>query len=246
MATFQTQDRVTGEDVILRYEVHGEGFPILLIAPGGMKSAVPVWANAPYNPIDAWRGEFQVIAMDQRNAGGSTGPIHAEHGWQTYAEDQLALLDHLNVDRFIVSGMCIGGPYGFGLMRAVPERVSAAVLFQPIGLTDNRQAFYDMFDGWMNELKPTRGEVSEADWQGMRANMYGGDNFLFNVGDAEVSATTTPMLVLMGRDLYHPEASSRRVAELAPNARLIEAWKDGEDIAAARAQTLEFLRSHAA
>ena len=34
------------------------------------------------------------------------------------------------------------------------------------------------------------------------------------------------MLVLMGDDLYHPQSTSREIADLAPNATLIENWKD--------------------
>jgi hypothetical protein len=36
------------------------------------------------------------------------------------------------------------------------------------------------------------------------------------------------MLVLMGDDLYHPQTTSREVAALAPNAELIERWKDAD------------------
>jgi hypothetical protein len=31
----------------LSYEEHGTGFPVSLIAPGGMRSAVPFWAHTP-------------------------------------------------------------------------------------------------------------------------------------------------------------------------------------------------------
>ncbi|HAA67398.1 MAG TPA: alpha/beta hydrolase, partial [Acidimicrobiaceae bacterium] len=91
-----------------------------------MKSEVSFWNSTPWNPIEQLRGAFRVIAMDQRNAGRSTGPIAASDGWHTYAQDQIALLDHLGVDRFAVAGMCIGGPYAMGLIAEVPERVSAA------------------------------------------------------------------------------------------------------------------------
>ncbi|MEE2672444.1 MAG: hypothetical protein VX466_01530 [Myxococcota bacterium] len=36
----------------------------------------------------------------------------------------------------------------------------------------------------------------------------------------------TPLLVLMGDDLYHPQVTSREVADLAPNAELVERWND--------------------
>ena len=57
--------------------------------------------------------------------------------------------------------------------------------------------------------------------------MYDGDNFLFNVDRDFVATVQTPLLVLLGRDLYHPELSSRIVHEVAPNATMIEDWMDG-------------------
>ena len=126
----------------LYYEEQGSGFPILFIAPGGMRSAIPFWDNAPWNPIEALAGDYRCIAMDQRNAGQSAGPVTAADGWHSYTADQLALLDHLGVEQCHVIGMCIGGPYGLGLIQAAPERIAAAVLFQPIGLDDNRLTYF--------------------------------------------------------------------------------------------------------
>ena len=57
------------------YEEYGSGFPLLLIAPGGMKSAISFWAGTPWNPIEQLQGDYRVVAMDQRNAGQSTAPV---------------------------------------------------------------------------------------------------------------------------------------------------------------------------
>ncbi len=221
------------DDVNIYYEEHGQGFPVLLIAPGGMRSAVPFWSGTPWNPIEQLSPHYRVIAMDQRNAGQSVGPISASDSWHTFTGDQLALLDHLGVDKFHVGGMCIGGPYMMGLIRAAPERVASAIVFQTIGLDGDRQLFYDMFDGWANELKPSRPEVSEATWASFRNAMYDGD-FLFNADREFVRNCQTPMVVLMGNDAYHLEVSSRELADLAPNAVFIEKWKEPEYQGAAK------------
>lgn len=230
-------------DVHLYYEEHGEGFPILLIAPGGMKSAVPFWRNTPWNPIEQLAPHYRVIAMDQRNAGRSTAPISGSDGWHVYTRDQLALLDHLGVDRFHVAGMCIGGSYIFGLIKAAPERVASAVVFQTIGLDGNRRAFFDMFDGWAEELEPSHPEVGDGDWERFKTNMYGGD-FLFTASPDDVKACPAPLLVLMGDDLYHPQSTSRRIAELAPDAQLVERWKEPEAQGPARTAVERFLAEH--
>ena len=92
------------DDVKLYYEVHGEGFPLLLIAPGGLRSSIPIWETQPYNAITTLSPHFRVIAMDQRNAGQSSAPVSADDNWQSYTADQLALLDHLGESRSVWVG----------------------------------------------------------------------------------------------------------------------------------------------
>ena len=231
------------DDIELYYEEHGEGFPVLLIAPGGMRSAVPFWEHTPWNPIQHLAPSYRVIAMDQRNAGRSVAPVRATDSWHVYTADQLALLDYLGVDRCHVAGMCIGGPYIMGLIQAAPQRVSSAVVFQTIGLDNNRQAFFEMFDSWAQELKPRRPEVREEAWETFKHSMYDGE-FLFNVSREFVSRCHTPLLVLLGNDLHHPQATSRELAALAPNATLIEHWKEPEHHAAAMQAVESFLVEH--
>ena len=209
-----------------------------------MRSAIPSWKRTPWNPIEQLSASYRVIAMDQRNAGESTAPITGNDGWHTYTADQLALMDHLGVRCFHVVGMCIGGPYCMGLIQAAPDRVVSAVLWQPIGLDDNREAFCQMFDGWADELRATsHPAVPDEDWSRFRSNMFDGA-FLFNVDRDFVRTCETPLLVLAGNDLYHPASTSREVAEIAPNAELVRSWKSGRDVAAAKTQVASFLARH--
>ena len=111
------------DDISLYYETVGDGFPVLLFAPGGMRSAVSFWRENAWDVIGELSNHFKVIAMDQRNAGASSAPISGSHGWYTYTEDHFALLDHLEVDKAHVLGGCIGGPYCLGAVKAAPERI---------------------------------------------------------------------------------------------------------------------------
>ena len=86
--------------------------------------------------------------------------------------------------------------------------------------------------------------MGDSDWASFRGNMYDGDARIFNVDDDWVRGCTTPLLVLCGKDLYHPESTSRAIAELAPNATFIENWKEGDDREAARAAVANFLKTH--
>lgn len=228
--------------VSIHYDVAGDGYPVLLIAPGGMRSEAQKWSAMPYDPITELSGTYRTIAMDQRNAGRSRGPIAGDHGWHTYRDDQLALLDHLGVERCHVVGMCIGGPFIVGLLRAAPERFSAAVLLQPVGISDNREAFHDIFDGWRAEQAGDHPDLTDPDWTSFRDHMWGGD-FVLTATPDEVAQIDVPMLVAMGNDLYHPAATSREIAARV-GAPLVESWKEGEALAAFRLTAAEFLAEH--
>jgi hypothetical protein len=52
--------------VRIRYEEAGSGFPLLLIAGGGLNSATAGLRTAPFNPMDEFKGEFRCIAADLR------------------------------------------------------------------------------------------------------------------------------------------------------------------------------------
>ena len=227
------------DDIRLRYEITGKGYPLLLLAPGGMRSAISFWGASPWNPITAFSNDFMVIAMDQRNAGESTAPITASDGWHTYTADQIALLDHLDIEKCHLMGGCIGGPYCFGLINAAPGRFSAAIIQQTIGIDNNREAFYDMFDSWADDLKPLHPEVEDAAWRSFRSNLYDRE-FLLNVDRDFVRQCELPLLVLLGKDLYHPETISREIVHLARNAMLIEDWKSNPEETAKAA--LAFLK----
>lgn len=151
---------------------------MLALAPGGMRSAASFWERVPWNPVTELADGHQVIVMDQRNAGASSAPVTGTENWTTYTADQLALLDHLGVERFAVVGMCIGGPFVLGLLQAAPTRVAGAVVIQSIGLDGNRAAFHEMFDGWAVDIAPDHPEAGPGTWAAYRSGMYDGDDAL--------------------------------------------------------------------
>ena len=228
----------------INYEIAGDraGFPVLLLAPGGLRSTADRWRNMPWNPLERL-ADFHLIAMDQRNAGQSFGPIDAGAGWSMYTADQLALLDHLGVGEFHAVGMCIGGPFAMGLARAAPDRLRAAVMLQPIGLADNRHTFEALFDGWRAEIEDRHPEADEATWAAYRHAMFGGD-FMFNTTRAQAAECRVPALVCMGNDIYHPAPISRELAMLLPNARFVEHWKEPEHLEQTDRTIRAFLADH--
>ncbi len=207
-----------------------KAYPLLLIAPGGMRSHGGFWHTSPFDPTVELAGDFRVIAMDQRNAGRSRAPVGADDGWSTYRDDQLALLDHLGIERCHVMGGCIGCSYALALVEAAPERITAAVLQNPIGISNgNRPAFEGMFDDWANELLRQRPDLSADDLRAFGERMFGGD-FVFSVSRDAVQACPVPLLVLAGDDNFHPTATAEEISELAPRAELVLTWKTSDVI----------------
>jgi pimeloyl-ACP methyl ester carboxylesterase len=226
------------------YTVQGTGFPVLALAPGGMRSSVPLWEMAAINPLTAYAGQYQMIAMDQRNAGQSAGPLEAGDPWGAYAADQLAVMDHLGIDRFLAFGCCIGGPFILKLCQLAPERVVAAVLEQPVGITaGNRELFDNIWKPWAEQLMSSRGDLGSGEIEAFATAMWA-SGFAVSVTRDQVRSFRTPMLVLPGVDKYHPAETGREIAALAPSAELLEPWKDPAHLPAATEAAGRFLRDH--
>ena len=122
--------------VRIYYEEAGSGFPLLLLPGGGLNSTIGFFTgNAPFNAIEEFKRQYRCITADLRNAPGgqSTGPVEVDRPWESYADDQLGLMDHLKIDKFMVMGFCIGGPFIGSLLKRAPNRIPAAVMAQPVG-----------------------------------------------------------------------------------------------------------------
>ena len=110
-------------NVRIRYEETGSGFPLLLIPGGGLNGSTiaGIRGGNPFNTIDAFKGEFRCIYADLRNsAGQSTGPLEIARPWDSYTDDHIGLMDHLGIDKFMVLGFCIAGPFIWNLIKRAP------------------------------------------------------------------------------------------------------------------------------
>jgi pimeloyl-ACP methyl ester carboxylesterase len=237
--------------VRIRYEEAGSGFPLLLIAGGGLNSVMAGLPRSPFNPIDEFKGEYRCISADLRNAnaGESSGPLEIDRPWDSHADDHLGLMDHLGIDKFMVLGFCIGGPFIWNLLRRAPGRVVAAVPVQPVGFRPELpNVMYDAsMTGWGAELVKRRPELTTEMVEKFVTRMFRTNaDFVFTVTRDFVRNCQTPVLVLPDDVPSHSYAVAMECAMLAPKGEVsMFPWKEPKErIPLAVRQIRSFLRAH--
>jgi pimeloyl-ACP methyl ester carboxylesterase len=238
--------------VRIPYEEAGTGFPLLLIAGGGLNSTIGgLKRGDPFNAIDEFKGEYRCITSDLRNANGgqSSGPLEIDRPWDAYTDDHLGVMDHLRIDKFMVMGFCIGGPFIWNLLKRAPDRVVAAVLAQPSGSRpEMRDLFYENnIKGWGPELVKRRPEITMETVDKFLTRMYRTNaDFVFTVTRDFVRTCRTPVLILPDDIPAHPYAVAMEAAMLAPKAEVsMFPWKEPKErIPLAVRQIRSFLRAH--
>jgi pimeloyl-ACP methyl ester carboxylesterase len=239
--------------VRIYYEEAGSGFPLLLLPGGGLNATIAFFTgNPPFNAIEEFKGEYRCVTADLRNApsGQSTGPIEVDRPWESYADDQLGLIDHLGIDRFMVMGFCIGGPFIWSLLKRAPGRIAAAVLAQPVGWRpEMRDRAYPgaFWKGWPAQITAKRPDVTMQTAEQFVTRMFETNpDFVFTVTRDFVRTCQNPILVLPDDVPAHPYAVAMECAMLAPRAEVsMFPWKEPKErIPLAVRQIRSFLRAH--
>ncbi len=103
------------------FTVTGEGPAVLLIH--GFPLNHRLWL--PQAEALAKAG-YQVITPDLRGFGASEVP-DGPYSMDIFADDMIALLNHLGIEQSVVGGMSMGGYVLLNMLERYPERVAAAV-----------------------------------------------------------------------------------------------------------------------
>ena len=238
--------------VRIRYQETGSGFPLLLIAGGGLNSTISYFTgNAPFNPMEEFKNEYRCIASDLRNSNGgqSSGPLEIDRPWDSYSDDHLGLMDHLGVKEFMVMGFCVGGPMIWNLLKRAPKRIVAAVLAQPSGSRpEMRDLFYENnMKSWGPALTARRPDITMAMVDKFLTRMYRSNpDFVITVTRDFVRNCQTPILVLPDDVPPHPYAVAMESVFLAPKSEVsLFPWKEPKErIPLAVRQVRSFMRAH--
>lgn len=221
------------KDVRLHYRDEGSGFPLFIIYGGGLNSAASYPAG-PFDAFEEFKSEYRCISMDLRISpvGQSSGPFDYDQPWNAHTSDQLALLDHLGVDRFFVMGFCIGNPLIWNLMQRAPGRIVAAVSAQPSGVDPQDPDFFQKNNvaKWAPDLLAKRPEFTMEMVRRYLGRMYSNVDFVLTATRDYVRNCQTPLLVLPDDVPAHPYAVAMEMVSLAPNAQVsLFPWKDTKE-----------------
>jgi pimeloyl-ACP methyl ester carboxylesterase len=116
----------------LHYVEAGEGAPVILIH-GARGSAIGNWFSNGIAPKIAETNH--VYALDMRGHGLSGGASHGHFGM---ADDVLAFMDQMDIERAHIGGYSMGGAITLQLMSRAPERFITASL-QGAGVTETSE-----------------------------------------------------------------------------------------------------------
>jgi pimeloyl-ACP methyl ester carboxylesterase len=124
------------DGITTRYEILGEGPPLLMFSPGGFDATIEKWSTqgiyARIKLLDHLPARYTCIVFDRRETGQSGGRVE-RITWGHYAAQGIGLLAHLNIDRAHVMGACMGVCAAAALAVARPEIVGSLVLYFPVG-----------------------------------------------------------------------------------------------------------------
>lgn len=109
----------------LWFEVLGEGEPLLL--HHGYTASRVNWLPV----AERLKEHYQVILMECRGSGESEDTDDG-YNLDQYAEDVIAMIDHLGIDKFTYAGHSLGGGVGFLLGLNHGHRLNRLILMAPI------------------------------------------------------------------------------------------------------------------
>lgn len=118
-------------DVEIGYEDVGKGLPVVFLH--GFPHDRSLWAPQLGALVDRCR----CIAPDLRGFGESG--VHGPYTMNRYADDVVALLDSLRIERAVIAGLSMGGYVAFAIWRRHRARVRALVLADTRAGADNTE-----------------------------------------------------------------------------------------------------------
>jgi len=215
------------------YELEGEGYPLFI--HHGLGGSIKSWRDEGY--IDPLAERYRLILMHARGHGKSDRPYNPEaYSNKLMADDVVAILDDLGIERAHFYGYSMGGRIGLALCKYAPSRFSSMIIGgmgvkeRDVKSVDEMRSRVSLFrqgiDVVVSALEKERGrELSDqelADWRSVDLKMFAAYESLEDyIGfDEYLPLVDVPMLFYAGTsDRFYSYA--RQGAEMMSDARFV-------------------------
>tara|TARA_R110002110_G_scaffold103751_4_gene262117 strand:- start:1161 stop:2027 length:867 start_codon:yes stop_codon:yes gene_type:complete len=226
----QAEARVDINGISLYYETYGEGAPVLVLHGGS------AFLETMHNQITALADDHFVVAPDSRAHGRTSDADGVPLSYAQMADDMIALMDHLQIDKADIVGWSDGGNIGIDVAIRYPTRVGKLVTygsnFHTNGLVPDEEG-----EGINSSPDDPNWEVVRSFYQSVAPNpdhwpVFHGKLMTmwdsqptFTIGD--LGGISSPLLVMAGEFDSIKETHTREIAASVPNGTLVIV--EGED-----------------
>lgn len=148
----KNNELVNVNGIELYYQVYGEGEPLLLLH--GWTQSSRFWEDY----VSTYAEHFTVYALDLRGHGKST-PLGADFSIKKTAEDIVAFLNNLNIEKTKAIGLSYGGLTLLELSASHPEKIESMILigashnYKGEENTDNSFSYENLPPSFVEHLK---------------------------------------------------------------------------------------------
>jgi pimeloyl-ACP methyl ester carboxylesterase len=138
----------TIDGITTRYELIGDGPPLLMYAPGGFNATIETWTNqgvyAKIKLLDHLPKKYRCIVFDRRECGQSGGRVERVT-WAHFVAQGKGLLDHLGIKRAHIMGGCMGVSCAAAFGVTHPQTTQSLLLYWPVGGAKYRLSSHQRF-----------------------------------------------------------------------------------------------------
>jgi pimeloyl-ACP methyl ester carboxylesterase len=114
--------KVKVNDINIYYEIHGQGFPYIMIM--GLGGDLNWWTPEIVEPAAQFA---KTIIFDNRGAGRTDKP-KTDYSIEMFAKDTIGVMDALNIEKAYINGASMGGMVAQEIAINYPERVEKLIL----------------------------------------------------------------------------------------------------------------------
>lgn len=219
----QTEARADINGISIYYETYGDGAPVLVLHGGS------AFIETMHNQITALAGDHFVVAPDSRAHGRTSDAEGVPLSYGQMADDMIALMDHLGLEKADIVGWSDGGNIGIDMAIRYPTRVGKLVTygsnFHTNGLVPDEEG-----EGINSSPDDPSWEVVRSFYQSVAPNPDHWPVFhrkLMTMWDSQPTFTTgdlgaisSPTLVMAGEFDSIKETHTREMAASIPNGTL--------------------------